>query len=158
MNILVLCTGNSARSIILETLLNAADPGRIRAWSAGSHPAGAVHPNSLRILADHGHDTAALRSKSWDVFAASDAPQMDAVITVCDSAAAETCPIWPGAPVQVHWGVPDPAAAPETEQPAAFAATYDIFARRVAALMARDPAALPPGALKRALTEIGQTA
>ncbi len=137
MNILVLCTGNSARSILLEAILNryGADQG-IRAWSAGSHPAGRVHPQSLALLAAKGFPTEALRSKSWDEFAVSDAPHMDAVITVCSSAAGETCPFWPGAPVRAHWGVEDPAAAPAAQQPEAFAEAFDILSARAAAFLA----------------------
>ena len=100
MNILVLCTGNSARSILLESILNTQCPGRVRAFSAGSQPTGKVHPQSLRLLAEKGHDTSRARSKSWDEFSADDAPIMDMVITVCGSAAGETCPMWPGAPIR----------------------------------------------------------
>ena len=102
MNILVLCTGNSARSILLESILNTESVGRVRAFSAGSQPAGEVHPQSLKLLEEKGHDTTHARSKSWDEFAADDAPLMDIVITVCGSAAEETCPVWPGAPVRSH--------------------------------------------------------
>ena len=130
MNILVLCTGNSARSILLECLLRRLGQGKINAFSAGSQPSGKVHPQSLVLLTDKGFDTGGLSSKSWDVFAAPDAPQMDAVITVCGSAAAETCPMWPGAPLRAHWGVEDPAAASEAEAPAAFQSAYDILHRR----------------------------
>ena len=112
MNILALCTGNSARSILLESLLNHEGKGRIKAYSAGSHPTGAPHPQALALLQAEGHDTNALRSKSWDEFTTPDAPQMDLVITVCSAAAGEACPIWPGAPIRAHWGVDDPAAAP----------------------------------------------
>lgn len=137
MNILVLCTGNSARSILLESILNKADG--VSAHSAGSRPAGAVHPQSLALLAARGEATERYRSKSWDEFAAPGAPRMDLVITVCDSAAAEECPFWPGAPLTVHWGVPDPAAAPEAAQAEAFAQTHEVLSRRAAAfLAARD--------------------
>ena len=130
MNILVLCTGNSARSILLESILNHDGAGRVRAFSAGSQPAGRVHPESLKLLASLGHDTSHARSKSWDEFAAPGAPQMDAVITVCGSAAGEACPIWPGAPIRAHWGVEDPAAAPAPDRPAAVRAAYEILLRR----------------------------
>ena len=147
MNILVLCTGNSARSILLEALLNRLGEGRITAYSAGSQPAGAVHPQSLKLLGAKGYETAGLRSKSWDEFARPDAPQMDAVITVCGSAAGETCPMWPGAPLRAHWGVEDPAAASEAEAPAAFAAAYEILGRRAKAFLAAPVAQMDAAAL-----------
>ncbi len=130
MNILILCTGNSARSILLESILNKDGGGRVRAYSAGSRPAGRVHPQSLALLSSKGIDTVGLRSKSWDEFAEDDAPQMDVVLTVCGSAAGETCPMWPGAPVRAHWGVEDPAAAPEDSRPKAFTEAYDILSAR----------------------------
>lgn len=135
MNILVLCTGNSARSILLEAILNAASNGRVSAWSAGSQPAGKVHPQSLQLLQSLGHDIHGLRSKSWDEFEGPSAPHMQAVITVCGSAAGETCPIWPGAPLRTHWGVEDPAAAPAATQPEVFARTYEILAARAKAFL-----------------------
>lgn len=155
MNILVLCTGNSARSILLESILNTRSGGRIRAWSAGSQPTGAVHPQSLHLLKAMGHDTSAARSKSWDEFAAPDAPRMDLVITVCGSAAGETCPIWPGTPLRAHWGVADPAAAAPADQDAAFRTAYDILQRRAAALLALPIESMPPETLKPALAQIG---
>jgi protein-tyrosine-phosphatase len=156
MNILVLCTGNSARSILLEAILNrhGADRG-LQAFSAGSHPAGRVHPQSLALLAAKGYPTGQLRSKSWDEFGLAEAPRMDAVITVCASAAGETCPFWPGAPIRAHWGVEDPAAAPEPEQPAAFAATYDRLAVRAAALLALPLPQLDRARLASELARIG---
>ena len=146
-NILVLCTGNSARSILGEALLNARGGGRVRGFSAGSHPTGAPHPLALATLTAHGVPTDGLSSKSWEAFSAPDAPTLDAVITVCDSAAAETCPIWPGAPVSAHWGLPDPAAITDPEAArAAFEATYQALARRIDRLLAEadlgDPSAL----------------
>ncbi|WP_405111679.1 arsenate reductase ArsC [Phaeobacter sp. BS52] len=135
MNILVLCTGNSARSILLETLLNSHGNGRVNAFSAGSRPTGAVHPQSLTLLAEKGHDTSAARSKSWDEFATEGAPQMDLVITVCASAAGETCPIWPGTPLRAHWGVEDPAAAAKPDWDAAFRLAYDRLERRARAFL-----------------------
>lgn len=158
MNILVLCTGNSARSILLESLLNRLAEGRLTAFSAGSQPAGAVHPQSLRLLAAKGYDTAPLRSKSWDEFAAPEAPEMDAVITVCASAAGETCPFWPGAPVRAHWGIDDPAAAAEPEWQAAFDAAYGILERRARAFLAQPVEKMSPKELKAHLDRIGEIA
>ncbi len=156
MNILVLCTGNSARSILLEAILNrhGADRG-LTAFSAGSHPAGKVHPQSLALLAAKGYAVAGFRSKSWDEFGRANAPVMDAVITVCASAAGETCPFWPGAPVRAHWGEEDPAAAALADQPRAFAMTYDRLALRAAALMAVPFAQLDSAGLAAELTRIG---
>lgn len=157
MNILVLCTGNSARSILLEAILNhhgAAE--RVRAWSAGSRPAGQVHPQSLRLLAAKGFPTVGLRSKSWDEFARADAPVMDAVITVCGSAAGETCPFWPGAPARAHWGVEDPAAAAPDDQERAFSAAFDRLSMRASALLALRPASIPHAQIQAELTKIGQ--
>ncbi len=155
MNILILCTGNSARSILLESILNHEGGGRVHAFSAGSQPAGRVHPQSLALLGALGHDTRSARSKSWDEFAGPGAPKMDAVITVCGSAAGETCPIWPGAPIRAHWGLEDPAAAPEPDQPLAFQAAYDILHRRAAALLALPLDQLDAAALKSELDRIG---
>lgn len=115
MNILVLCTGNSARSILLESLLNKLGAGHVHAYSAGSKPTGKVHPDALALLNNKGFETDDLRSKSWDEFADKDAPKMDLVVTVCANAAGETCPIWPGAPMRAHWGHPDPAAVDDPE-------------------------------------------
>ncbi|HBG99799.1 MAG: arsenate reductase ArsC [Rhodobacteraceae bacterium] len=157
MNILVLCTGNSARSILLESYLNAAGDGRVSGFSAGSHPTGTVNPGALRLLMRKGLPVSQLRSKSWDEFAAPDAPLMDLVITVCDAAAGETCPIWPGAPLRGHWGVDDPAAVTgsEAEIDAAFERAWDVLTRRADALLALPFADLDPGALKTELDRIG---
>ncbi|XBQ17081.1 MAG: arsenate reductase ArsC [Oceanicaulis sp.] len=139
MNILILCTGNSARSILGEALFNALGQGRVRGFSAGSKPKGVPHPEALATLRRHGLSTDRLRSKSWDEFEGEGAPVMDAVITVCDSAASETCPVWPGAPARAHWSLPDPAAV--EDQPA----QTEAFETAFAALKARVQAALDAG-------------
>jgi protein-tyrosine-phosphatase len=155
--ILVLCTGNSARSILGEAILNRLGAPRYRAFSAGSKPTGRPNPYAIALLHAKGYETTFARSKSWDEFAAPEAPKLDIVITVCDSAASETCPYWPGAPVSAHWGLPDPAAATgsNTEIAAAFAQTYDALEARVTALMAL-PETLTAAELKAALIKIGQ--
>lgn len=157
-NVLFLCTGNSARSLIAESVLNADPSGRFRAFSAGSQPAGAPNPRAIQLLDRLGYDCSALRSKSWDEFAAPDAPQMDFVFTVCDNAAAETCPHWPGQPMSAHWGVPDPVAATgtEAEVAAAFNATHRTLATRIGLFTALPLAALERMALKRELDQIGE--
>lgn len=159
LNILVLCTGNSARSIMAEALINERGEGRIKAYSAGSKPVGKVNPVGLKLLESKGYDTSDFRSKSWDEFAAADAPQMDAVITVCSNAAGETCPVWPGAPVTAHWGFPDPADAGETEEErlAAFSDVYDAIDRLVLQLACLPDMALEGGALKENLQFIAET-
>jgi arsenate reductase len=143
-NTLFLCTGNSARSILGEALLNHWGKGRFRAYSAGSFPKGAVHPMALELLRYMGLPTEGLRSKSWSEFASADAPIMDFVITVCDNAANEICPIWPGKPITAHWGVPDPAAVEgsEAERMAAFREAYRRLETRIQAFcVAADRAA-----------------
>lgn len=155
MKILVLCTGNSARSILLESLLSTRGKGRITAYSAGSQPAGHVHPGALSLLDEEGHATGGFRSKSWDEFGKPDAPEMDMVITVCGSAAEETCPMWPGAPLRAHWGVEDPAAATPQAQPAAFREAFDRLARRADALLALPFETMPRAALQAELSRIG---
>ena len=132
-NVLFLCTGNSARSILAEALLNARGAGKFRAFSAGSHPKGAVHPIALELLARMSLPTDGLRSKGWDEFAAPNGPRLDFVFTVCDNAAGETCPYWPGQPVTAHWGLPDPAAVEgsEAEKWAAFRQTFEALDRRI---------------------------
>lgn len=155
MNILVLCTGNSARSILLETIFNQQSEGRIKAWSAGSKPAGRVHPQSIALLSDKGFPTTGLTSQSWDDYAKDDAPQMDAVITVCGSAAAEECPYWPGAPLRAHWGVEDPAAAAPDAQVAAFEHAYQQLQAKAKAFIAYDFETMDADAIQSALGASG---
>lgn len=158
MNILVLCTGNSARSILLESIFNTLGKGRVTAFSAGSQPAGKVHPQSIKLLTELGHDVSNARSKSWDEFGGPDAPRMDVVITVCASAAGETCPIWAGAPVRCHWGVEDPAAAQESEWEDAFKTAYNILKKRAEALFEIPFENLELPALTAELKRIGELA
>lgn len=133
LNVLFLCTGNSARSILAESILNRDGAARFCAFSAGSHPKGEVHPHALDLLRKLNYPLAGLRSKSWEEFAVAGAPRLDFVFTVCDNAAGETCPIWPGQPMTAHWGVPDPAAAvgTEAERRLAFADSYRMLANRI---------------------------
>lgn len=136
-NVLFLCTGNSARSIVAEVLLNALGEGRFTAFSAGSKPVGTVNPGAMQVLQDNGHATRGLRSKSWDEFTGDGAIPFDAVITVCDNAAAESCPVWNGAPQTLHWGLPDPAGvADEDDRREAFANTYEELRGRIAEFVA----------------------
>lgn len=139
-NILVLCTGNSARSVMAEVLLNALGQGRIRAFSAGSRPTGEVNPLTIETLRRMGHAVDGLRSKSWDEFAGPGAPVMDLVVTVCDNAAGEVCPVWPGHPARLHLGFPDPAAATgsEAERLAEFARVYRMIEEAVRRLVASE--------------------
>jgi arsenate reductase len=140
LNVLFLCTGNSARSIIAESLLNKAGHGRFAAFSAGSHPTGAIHPIALELLKQLNCPTESLRSKSWDLFAASGAPSLDFVITVCDNAAGEVCPIWPGQPITAHWSIADPAAVAgsEAQKRAAFRATVQELDSRISSFVAQS--------------------
>ena len=157
-NVLFLCTGNSARSVIAESILNQDGLGRFRAFSAGSHPKGAVHPLALKVLEDYGYPTEGLRSKPWDEFARADAPALDFVFTVCDNAAGEVCPVWPGQPMTAHWGIEDPAAAEGThiERLAAFVAAFRHLKNRITAFAALPVASLDRVSLQARLTEIGQ--
>ncbi|WP_411891867.1 arsenate reductase ArsC [Yoonia sp. SDW83-1] len=155
MNILVLCTGNSARSILLESILTHRSDGRITAWSAGSRPAGKVHPQSIALLCEKGFPTDGLSSQSWDDYAKDDAPVMDAVITACGSAAAEDCPYWPGAPLSANWGVEDPAAAKPDDQHAAFADAYRLLHDRAQQLFAMPIETMSRDDLQSALNRIG---
>lgn len=154
MNILVLCTGNSARSILLETLLTTHGAPDVRAYSAGSQPAGRVHPASIKLLESKGYDVSGLRSKSWDEFAGADAPHMDAVITVCGSAAGETCPMWPGTPLRAHWGIEDPARAAETDWDAAFAEAYGLLKAKSDAFLSEPVAQMDRAALQAHLSAV----
>ncbi|MEO8332502.1 MAG: arsenate reductase ArsC [Gallionella sp.] len=157
-NVLVLCTGNSARSILGEVLFNTLGKGRFIAHSAGSKPAGRVNPFALELLQQQGFDTSGLRSKSWDEFAAADAPNIDFIFTVCDNAAGETCPIWPGKPATAHWGIPDPAAVTgdETAKRAAFRKASEQLARRIQLFMSLPIESLDKLTLKQHLAEIGR--
>lgn len=158
-NVLVLCTHNSARSVLAEATLNhLARQQRkdVHAYSAGSAPSGRVNPFAIAALQAAGIDTQGTRSKSWDEFAAPDAPRMRIVITVCDSAAAETCPYWPGSPVKVHWGYPDPSLAPEASRAEAFEATRRSMAGRFAKLLALPLETIGDAELERALAEISK--
>jgi len=156
-NVLFLCTGNSARSILAEAILAREGQGRFRAFSAGSQPKGEVHPHALDLLKKMNHDTGFARSKSWDEFAAEGAPAMDFVFTVCDSAAAEVCPVWPGQPMTAHWGVPDPAAAEGTdaEKRLAFADTYRMLTNRISVFVNLPMASLDRVTLQKRLDRIG---
>jgi arsenate reductase (thioredoxin) len=157
-NVLFLCTGNSARSIIAEALIGHWGKGRFKGFSAGSFPKGAVHPLALELLEKAHLNTHGLRSKSWDEFAKPGAPRMDFVFTVCDQAAAETCPIWPGNPLTAHWGVPDPAAVEGTEDAKrrAFRIAYQALETRIKLFASLRLEALDRLAIKHKLDEIGR--
>jgi arsenate reductase len=155
-NVLFLCTGNSARSILAESILNREGSGRFRGFSAGSFPKGAVHPMALRVMAELGYDTADARSKSWDEFAAPGAPEIDLVLTVCDNAAGEVCPVWPGRPVTAHWGIPDPAAVEGDGQHEAFLTAWRRLGARIRAMLDLPIDGLDHDALKARLAEIGR--
>lgn len=159
-NVLFLCTGNSARSILAEGLLTNLGKGRFRAFSAGSHPAGQVNPFALELLEKNHFDTSAMRSKSWDEFARPDAPHLDFVITVCDNAAGEVCPVWPGQPMTAHWGIPDPAAVAGTdeEKRRAFVDAMNQLQRRICMFVNLPFASLDKMKLEQAVREIGKTA
>ena len=156
-NVLFLCSGNSARSIFAETILNELGGGRFRAYSAGSQPAGAVHPLTLDVLKRLGMDTESARSKSWDEFAAPGAPEMDFIFTVCDSAAGEACPSWPGQPMTAHWGVPDPVLVEGSpaERHFAFAETFRVLRRRIELFVNLPLQKIDRLSLRQQLNEIG---
>ncbi len=156
-NVLFLCTGNSARSILGEALLNHVSDGRFQAYSAGSHPKGEVHPLAIATLREAGVSTDGLRSKPWDEFAVAGAPKMDFVFTVCDNAAGEACPVWPGQPVTAHWGIEDPAAVegPEFKQRATFEDALRYMRNRIAAFMSLPLESIDKMALASRLRGIG---
>ena len=157
-NVLFLCTGNSARSIVAEAILNRVGAGKFRAFSAGSQPKKQVNPHTLQLLDGLGYDTSGLRSKSWDEFAKPGGPEFDFVFTVCDNAAAEACPVWPGQPMTAHWGIPDPAEARGTpaEIALAFKNAYRMLNQRIGLFVALPIQSLDRLSLQHRLTEIGR--
>ena len=157
-NVLFLCTGNSARSILAEAILNQQGMGRFRVFSAGSFPKGQVHPAAISLLTELGYDTSEFRSKSWDEFSRPDAPKLDFVFTVCDNAAGETCPIWPGQPMTAHWGIEDPAAVEGTGQAQAFWNAYQQLQRRIQLFLALPIEDIDELSLQNRLKDIGKTA
>jgi arsenate reductase (thioredoxin) len=158
-NVLFLCTGNSARSVIAEAILNRVGAGKFKAYSAGSMPKGEVHPETLALLKRLNYDTSAFRSKSWDEFAQPGAPPLDFVFTVCDNAAGEVCPVWPGQPMTAHWGIPDPAAATgsQVDIARAFANAYGAMNNRIAVFVNMPIAGLDRLSLQSRLDRIGET-
>ena len=159
LNVLFLCTGNSARSIMAEAILNRLGRGKFQAFSAGSQPAGYVHPLALQMLRNAHYDVTGLRSKPWDEFAVLDAPKLDFVFTVCDNAANEVCPIWPGQPMTAHWGLPDPAKAQGTdaERATVFADTMRMLNQRIGIFLSLPLEKLSKLSLQKQLDEIGKT-
>jgi arsenate reductase (thioredoxin) len=159
LNVLFLCTGNSARSIMAEAILNRLGMGKFKGYSAGSHPKGAVNPHTLAVLRKSNFDVSKLHSKSWDEFTPPDAPKLDFVFTVCDDAAKETCPIWPGQPMTAHWGLPDPAKAEgtEAEQALAFADAYRMLYQRISIFVSLPFDKLSKLSLQKHLDEIGKS-
>jgi len=156
-NVLFLCTGNSARSILAEAIINRDGAGRFNAFSAGSFPKGQVHPEALRLLDGLGYPTGDFRSKSWDEFAEDGAPPLDFIFTVCDNAAGETCPVWPGQPVTAHWGIEDPAAIEGDRQPQAFREAYHALQRRIGLFLSLPLESIDEMSLQSKLREIGRT-
>ncbi|MCB9992276.1 MAG: arsenate reductase ArsC [Hyphomicrobiaceae bacterium] len=156
-NVLFLCTGNSARSIMAEAILKREGMGRFNAFSAGSHPAGTVNPFAIQLLKKLNYDTSFARSKNWDEFAVPDAPKMDFVFTVCDNAAKETCPVWPGQPMSAHWGVPDPAAVigTDAEKMLAFSDSYRMLSNRISVFVNLPLTSLDRLTLQKRLRDIG---
>jgi protein-tyrosine-phosphatase len=156
-NVLFLCTGNSARSILAEAILNKEGAGRFRAFSAGSHPKGEVHPAALKLLGELGFAMDGYRSKSWDEFAAEGAPPLDFAFTVCDNAAGEICPIWPGQPMTAHWGMEDPAAVQGEGQERAFRNAFFALQRRIGLFLSLPFESIDQLSLQTRLREIGRT-
>ena len=158
-NVLFLCTGNSARSIMAESILNRAGAGKFRAYSAGSYPTGKVNPMALNLLRKTNYDLSKLRSKSWDEFAGPGAPKLDFVFTVCDDAANEVCPIWPGQPMTAHWGLPDPAKAQgtEAEKALAFDDCFRMLHQRISIFVNLPIESLSKLSLQKHLDDIGKT-
>jgi arsenate reductase len=156
-NVLFLCTGNSARSILAESILNLQGMGRFRAFSAGSHPKGEVHPAAIALLNELDHDAHGFSSKSWDEFARPGAPELDFVFTVCDNAAGEVCPYWPGQPMTAHWGIEDPAAVEGDKQSQAFWNAHNQLQRRIQLFLALPIEDIDELSLQNKLTEIGKT-
>jgi protein-tyrosine-phosphatase len=159
LNVLFLCTGNSARSILAEALMNRLGAGKFRAFSAGSFPKGQVHPQALRLLAGLGYEIQGYRSKSWDEFSGPDAPRLDFIVTVCDNAANEVCPIWPGRPVTAHWGIPDPAVveAPQSAVEQAFLDAYRTLEGGIGRLVLLPVESLASPGAQHELRAIGET-
>ena len=156
-NVLFLCTGNTARSILAEGILARDGQGKFRAYSAGSQPKGMVNPFAIKVLQNFGYSTEGLSSKSWDVFASSDAPKMDFIFTVCDNAAGEACPLWPGQPMTAHWGIEDPASVEGTDldKERAFIEAFRFMRNRIQAFISLPMSAIDKLALKQELSTIG---
>lgn len=159
LNVLFLCTHNSARSIMAECVVNRLGAGRFKSYSAGSQPSGKVHPYALDLMKHLNYDVSKLRSKSWEEFSGPDAPRLDFVFTVCDNAANETCPVWPGQPMTAHWGLPDPSAVEgtESERRFAFADTHRMLYQRIGIFVNLPLASLDKLSLQRRLEDIGRT-
>jgi len=158
LNVLFLCTHNSARSLLAEAILNRVGTGKFKGYSAGSQPSGKVHPHALDLLRQLNYDTSSLRSKSWEEFTAPGAPELDFVFTVCDNAANEVCPVWPGQPIGAHWGLPDPSAAEgnDSERRFAFADTHRMLYQRISIFTSLPLASFDKLSLQKRLNDIGR--